>query len=176
MAIYVTSDNHFCHKNIIKYENRPFSDINEMTEIMIKLWNKTVSNTDSIYILGDFAFADGFTVNQILKRLNGKKYLIRGNHDYSFLNDKNFDKPNFEWIKDYYVLEYNKLKFVLFHYPIQTWNCQHYGAIHLYGHIHSNKGNHPMKYEIPNSYNVGVDVNGYKPILLDDIAKKLKLE
>ena len=71
-------------------------------------------------------------------------------------------------------LKDNNIKFVLFHFPIQVWDCQHHGAIHLYGHVHSNKNtSHPMEYEIKNSYNVGADVNNYTPIELSEILSKL---
>jgi calcineurin-like phosphoesterase family protein len=71
------------------------------------------------------------------------------------------------------MLKINGLKIVLFHYPVQTWDCKHHGSIHLYGHIHSNIGDHPMDYIIPNSYNVGVDVNNFEPISLEEVLIKL---
>lgn len=170
--IFVTSDTHFYHTNILKYENRPFKDINDMNNKMIESWNETVSNKDEVYILGDFSFGNEEETIKLLNKLNGKKYLINGNHDYVVKNKDVRDK--FEWVKDYFVLKHNKMKFVMFHYPIQVWDCRHHGAIHLYGHIHSNLGNHSMEYDIPNSYNVGVDVNGFKPVLIEDIIEKLK--
>ena len=170
--IFVTSDTHFYHNNILKYENRPFKDINDMNNKMIESWNETVSSKDEVYILGDFSFGNEEETIKLLNKLNGKKYLIKGNHDYVVKNKDVRDK--FEWIKDYFVLKHNKMKFVMFHYPIQVWDCRHHGAIHLYGHIHSNLGNHSMEYDIPNSYNVGVDVNGFKPVLIEDIIEKLK--
>ena len=170
--IFVTSDTHFYHNNILKYENRPFKDIDDMNNKMIELWNETVSSKDEVYILGDFSFGNEEETIKLLNKLNGKKYLIKGNHDYVVKNKDVRDK--FEWIKDYFVLKHNKMKFVMFHYPIQVWDCRHHGAIHLYGHIHSNLGNHSMEYDIPNSYNVGVDVNGFKPVLIEDIIEKLK--
>lgn len=59
MNNWVTSDLHFGHKNIIKYENRPFKDIEEMDKAIIELWNKTVKKDDKIYILGDFSWYKG---------------------------------------------------------------------------------------------------------------------
>ena len=172
--IYFTSDNHFYHKNIIKYENRPFTDEYDMNRQMIKNWNQTVNPNDSVYILGDFAFTDGNNANYLLTQLNGKKFLIKGNHD-SFLKDNEFDRTKFEWIKDYYRLKHDGMKFILFHYPIAVQDCKHHGSIHLYGHIHSNKGeNHPLTYDLGRAYNVGVDVNDFKPISIVDIMNKLK--
>lgn len=168
MSIFLTSDLHFNHKNIIKYESRPFKSVEHMDNQMITNWNRAVKPNDDIYILGDFCFGDGAFVNNLLDQLNGRKYLIKGNHD-NFLKDKDFDKSKFVWIKDYFVLKHNKQKYVLFHYPIQTWDCQHHGSYHCYGHIHSNIGEHRMKYDILNSFNVGVDVNNFTPVNIDTI-------
>ena len=174
MSIFFTADTHFYHKNIIKYENRPFKSIEEMNEVMIKKWNTKVKPTDSIYILGDFIFSDGATANQLVKRLNGKKYLIKGNHD-SFLRDNQFDRSLLGWIKDYYLLRDNNIKYALFHYPIAVWDCKHYGSIHLYGHVHSNKDNHhPLLINLENAYNVGVDVNNYEPVSINEVLIKKK--
>jgi len=167
--IFFTSDTHFGHNNIIKYENRPFDNANEMDKVLVSNWNSVVKKSDEVYILGDFLFGDGEYANFICEKLNGRKYLILGNHD-SFVNDKNFNIINFEWIKAYHKLSYNKDKFILFHYPIQTWDCRHHDAIHLYGHVHSNK-NKAMEYNIPNSFNVGVDVNNFKPVSINEYLK-----
>ena len=80
--VFFTSDTHFGHKNIIKYCNRPFSDIDEMNKVLINNWNKVVSEGDIVFHLGDFAFG-GFPLwESIRSRLNGSIYLIRGNHDF----------------------------------------------------------------------------------------------
>ncbi len=79
--IYFVSDTHFNHKNIIDYCNRPFNSVDEMNNVLIQNWNATVSNNDIIYHLGDFALGRKDTIMEITSNLNGKKYLIRGNHD-----------------------------------------------------------------------------------------------
>lgn len=174
MSTFFTSDTHFGHKNIIKYENRPFNSVEEMDICLINKWNQKVKQNDDIYILGDFCFGDGNRANELLRQLNGRKYLIKGNHD-SFLKDNKFDNSLFEWVKDYYVLKTKETRLVLFHYPIQVWAEQHYGSIHCYGHIHSNEGtSHPMKYDIVNSFNVGVDINNLEPVSIEDIIAKRK--
>ena len=172
MKIFFTSDTHFCHNNILKYESRPFKDINDMNKQMIDNWNNVVSNEDQVYILGDFCFGNKDETIRILKQLKGQKFLVKGNHDH-ILKDKDV-RDCFAWVKDYYVLKNNNMKFVLFHYPIQVWDCKHHGSVHLYGHIHSNLGNHSMEYDIKNSYNVGVDVNSFRPIELNEILKKIR--
>ncbi|MDR1220438.1 MAG: metallophosphoesterase, partial [Treponema sp.] len=120
--IFFTADTHFNHSNIINLCGRPFSNVIQMNESLIKNWNSCVNDNDEIYILGDFLFkGNGLEADNIIKRLNGKKYLVKGNHD-KFIDDKNFNKKNFEWISDYYVLHYQKIKIVLFHYPIFEWD------------------------------------------------------
>lgn len=156
---YYISDLHFGHENILKYENRPFKNITEMNDEYIRRWNAKIKKGDEVYILGDFSFYKGEETNWILKRLNGMKFLVKGNHDRTYLNDKDFDPSLFVWIKDYYLVKDEKTPIVLFHYPIQTWDRKHYGSLHFYGHVHSNKGtSRPMQYEIENSYNVGIDI------------------
>ena len=170
---FFTSDLHFGHTNILKYENRPFKNTDEMDKALIKNWNKVVDKNDEVYILGDFSFhRDEEKTLKILQQLNGRKYLICGNHDNSIFTSHRV-RAQFVWLRPYYKLKVNGIDVVLFHYPIQVWDCRHHGAIHLYGHIHSNLGNHAMQYEIPNSYNVGVDVNNYTPISFEEILEKL---
>ena len=167
---FYTSDLHLDHTNIIKYENRPFNSIDEMNETIIRNWNKRVKPGDEVYILGDFCFdKDGSRTNQFLKRLNGRKYLVKGNHDH-FIKAKNFDKSLFEWIKDYAVIKDENDVVVLFHYPIAVWDRKHHNSIHLYGHIHSNTGeHHPLDFDLGNAFNVGVDVCDFEPKTLDEL-------
>lgn len=167
---YYTSDLHFGHKNIIKYEDRPFSSIEEMDEALISKWNNKVKKNDEVYILGDFCFGNGARANEILDKLNGKKFLIKGNHDSSFLKDKKFDREKFEWIKDYACIKDNDETICMFHYPIAVWDRQHHGSIHLYGHVHSNKDNHhPLLVHLENAYNVGCDVHNFEPVTLKEM-------
>lgn len=176
--IYVTSDTHFCHSNILNLCGRPFNSIQHMNDTLIHNWNACVRHEDEIYILGDFMFhGTGKDANNILRRLNGKKYLIRGNHD-KFLNDPEFDASAFEWIKDYYVLDYKKEKFVMFHYPILEWQGFFRDAFHLYGHVH-NSGKDPQQRQRLNvlgerAINVGVDVNHFFPVSIDSLIKQVK--
>ena len=80
--IFVTSDTHFSHVNIIKYCNRPYASVEEMNNALIDNWNSVVKNDDLVIHLGDFAL--GRTIQDIKKhldKLNGNKILILGNHD-----------------------------------------------------------------------------------------------
>ena len=162
--MFFTADNHFNHTNMIMHENRPFNCVEEMNEIMIDKWNKKVGRKDSIYIVGDFIWSNP---DKIIPRLNGKKHLIKGNHD------KQIKQHYFEWVKDYYELKYNNTIVVLSHYPIFRWNRSHYGSYHFYGHVHSNKSSNDFMSGLGNAYNVGVDVNNYEPVAIEEIIKKL---
>ena len=82
IKIFITSDNHFNHKNIIKYCDRPFDSVEEMNEAMIERWNETVSKDDVVLHLGDFCKGNVWMIKQIRERLNGTIILIIGNHDY----------------------------------------------------------------------------------------------
>lgn len=167
--IYVTSDLHFYHDNILTFENRPFKDVEHMNQEMIKIWNKTVSDDDLVYILGDFSFGNGYQTNEILKSLNGRKILIVGNHDY-FLDDKKFDRSLFEDIQDCLKTQIYGRNFFMCHYPLSSCTRK---MISLYGHVHSNEigGLHSTDKIELRSYNVGVDVNNFKPINIKKIIK-----
>ncbi|MDE6030769.1 MAG: hydrolase, partial [Oscillospiraceae bacterium] len=86
--IYYTADLHFGHDNVIKFDNRPFSSVEEMDRTIIEHWNGRVTYNDDVYIVGDFAFKNERPFTWYLDRLKGKKHLIVGNHDRDLLNDE----------------------------------------------------------------------------------------
>jgi calcineurin-like phosphoesterase family protein len=138
--IFFTADNHFGHKAILHFcadKRGNCQTVEEMDELMIANHNMIVSPKDEVYFLGDFSFhKDNAITQSILKRLNGRKYLIKGNHDY-WVKDKSC-VDNFEWIVDYKRIKIDKQSVVLFHYPIVEFDRMHYGAYHAYGHVHGN--------------------------------------
>lgn len=82
--IWIVSDTHFNHGNIIRYCDRPFHTAREMDDVMVDRWNSVVKDGDIVYHLGDVYFgggaADGY-IGSLLARLRGRKRLILGNHD-----------------------------------------------------------------------------------------------
>ena len=94
MKIYIISDTHFNHENIIKYCNRPFKDINEMNDTIINNWNMIVKKDDIVYHLGDFFLGSKFDLKNIVDRLNGTIYLIRGNHEERPENIRTYKEIN----------------------------------------------------------------------------------
>ena len=166
--IFFTSDNHYGHKNIIKYENRPFKDVDDMDNKMIEKWNAKVSKNDTVYILGDFSFGNH---DHYLSKLNGHKILVKGNHDSRKINVHN---SLFDDVFNYLEINLDNDTFVtMSHYPMLVWNKSHHGSINLFGHVHSLL--HNIKYDeimrcpSDNSYNVGVDVNNFEPCTLEEI-------
>lgn len=132
--LYFTSDLHFGHKNILKFQpNRQFSSIEEMDSYIIdNSWNKTVNDNDKVFFLGDFSWYKEDRINLIFDQLKGEKYIVRGNHDKKdykiFKNQKDYMEI---WVDDQFI--------VLCHYPIFEWNKKHYGAWMLHGHVHGRK-------------------------------------
>lgn len=176
IIIYFTSDLHFCHSNIIKLSKRPFKNVEEMNNTLVQNWNSCISDDDEVYVLGDFSYRGSVQeVNTILKKLKGKKYLIKGNHD-GFINDKAFDSKAFEWIRDYHILSYKEINLVLFHYPILEWQGFFGDSLHLYGHVHNSTKDEKQRKRLDilgsRAINVGVDVNDYHPISIERLIKK----
>jgi calcineurin-like phosphoesterase family protein len=175
MNMWFTSDIHFGHANIIKYCKRPYKNVSEMDEALIKNWNDRVSPKDYIYVIGDFALSKPDYANRILRRLNGEKVLIEGNHDYGCLNDAEF-RSQFRAIHKMFELDVElpgsdkrKTRIVMCHYAMRVWNKSHHGAIHLYGHSHGSLPDDPRSL----SMDVGVDANNYAPISLEEVAAKM---
>ena len=167
MTKFFTSDTHFSHKNVIKYDNRPYSSVEEMNESLIENWNKVVKPNDVIYHLGDFGFASDEDIFSIIKRLNGKKIFIVGNHDKQMYHAD--IRKNFESYHNYLEVVIDKIPTILFHFPINVWNKKHYGAFHIHGHVHGSK-----VYEKPvRAFDAGVSCNNYTPVSFEEIYQKL---
>lgn len=76
---YLIADTHFGDDRIRRYESRPFPDTAQMDEALIQRWNSVVGPEDRVYVLGDFG-GDGYET-EVLSRLRGRKFLVKGNHD-----------------------------------------------------------------------------------------------
>lgn len=165
MATYFTSDTHFGHANIIRYCKRPFSDVTDMDETMIRNWNAVVAADDLVYHLGDFcSFRDG-RAEALFWRLNGRKVLIEGNHDVE--NDTVLNLP-WELRCKYLEVTVDHTKLVLFHYPMQSWHHIGKNVLHLFGHMHGRLTGTKQ------STDVGVDCFDFKPVNVSSIIRKMK--
>lgn len=148
---FVIADTHFGHGSIIKYCNRPFTDIDAMNEELIKRWNEVVRNQDTVFILGDFAFGKN-AISQIAPRLNGTKILIKGNHD-TYPNEY-YRNCGFKEAIDYPILfDF----FLLSHEPLLLNETTLY--FNFYGHVH----NDSKFIDNATSKCVSVERIGYRP-------------
>ena len=82
-GLFVTSDTHFAHKNIIEYANRPFESVEKMNELLIFYWNEAVTPFDTVIHCGDLVMGGKEAAERIIPRLNGRILLVRGNHEYN---------------------------------------------------------------------------------------------
>lgn len=174
---YFISDHHFGHDKIIQMAKRNFVNVYEMNKHMIEAWNSVVTNDDEVYHLGDIAHKIHFNkVSNILLELNGKIHLVVGNHDYKYLDkiSKRFESVN-EYLHFPYVHEGKEYKFVLFHYPIGSWNGRFRGSIHLHGHTHNNAIDDTTGKDIHGHImNVSVEHLDYKPISIVEVINRFK--
>lgn len=163
--LYFTADCHFHHKNVIKYCDRPFRDIEEMDKKLIRNWNEVVTAKDEVYILGDFTFKGLDAVEALLSQLKGTKHLVRGNHDSTFRDSMPYASD-----VSYAEIQYQNQWFILSHYPFLSWNGMHRGSIQLHGHQHNTcEYNLDCLEKEIRRYDVGVDANCYKPVSAESI-------
>lgn len=166
---YYTADWHLSHKNIIKYENRPFNNIDEMNHTLIYNHNSIICPDDTWFCLGDFSFGDKNYTEEVLKQLNGQKILIAGNHDRLIMKKaKPLQRYFMAIIKDFLIIKDNNKSILLSHIPMFNWQ-QHGTDYHFYGHVHSNDHRQYYNLNDNSSFNVGVDVCDFKPVSFNDI-------
>lgn len=185
MKIFFTSDLHFGHDNVLKFDNRPFQTVEEMDEELILRWNNKVGKGDLVYVLGDMIWkTETNEAAALIKKLNGQIILIKGNHD-RFLHNATAKKV-LAGVKDYddicVALEDGTTRrCILSHYFIPFYNGHRYNAIHLHGHSH-NTDEHYMELGITKAikdsglnveiYNVGCMFWNYEPVTLDEILSR----
>ena len=163
--VFVCADLHFSHTNIIKYEDRPFADREEMDEGLINNWNSVVTDADTVFVLGDVAFCGKDRAKYLVQRLNGKKILIMGNHDRA-KPPAYWKEIGFDLVSPYPILL--KEQYLLLHEPSEkeehSWPDHEY--FEIYGHVHDSP-------EYPDytdcSACVSIERLNYRPALLEDV-------
>lgn len=168
--LFFTSDEHLGHRNIIEFCKRPFSSVEEMTEILRERHNKKVPRGARVIHLGDM-FWRNFGIEAARKyidSLNGEHYYITGNHEE--LMDSNVDlRSRFRVVEQMYEVKYHTLpKIILCHYPLRSWNGSHRGSWHLYGHEHGQ-----LRENDSLSFDVGVDCWNFEPVSIEEVAAKM---
>lgn len=159
--IYVTSDTHFNHKNIIEYCNRPYSSVEEMNKAIIDNWNSVVKDEDTVYMLGDFCLGGKEVIKELCSQLKGHKILIKGNHDHG--TNTTYKEAGFESIFGEQVIVYFEHLDKTIHFSHHPKEDAHY--LNLYGHVHDK----PCDDEMHKC--VCVELWNYTPVLLDDLVK-----
>ena len=157
--IWVTSDHHFNHRNIIRYCNRPFYSVEEMNKVMINKWNSKVAKTDIVIHLGDFAMRSS-NIKYFKERLNGTIILVEGNHD---LQLERMEEQGFIIVRGNLIIN----NFILSHRPLLKEDIPE-GFINIHGHIHDK--------DSYDGINVSVEKTNYEPIELIKIKDTIKLK
>lgn len=156
--ILFTSDTHLYHKRAAGFRNKSAEDHDEL---IISNWNNKIKPKDTIFHIGDFAMAKKAEIIALIKRLNGRIYLIEGNHDKKKFN---LEATSLLHFKDNYleidVVENdgNIQRLIMSHYPMRIWNRAHYGSWQIHGHCHGH-----LEINGSRQIDVGVDTNDFKP-------------
>jgi len=183
--IYFSSDHHFSHTNVIRFCGRPFSSVEQMDSQMIMKWNSVVTPKDQVFYLGDFTLGNYKVASQYLEKLNGKLFMMEGNHDRWMRNMSLYPKTKsgvIELLPPLYNMKVNGQVFVLCHYPMSSWLNSHYGSTHLFGHVHGKFGHVaesqdndlPPNQKRGKKIDVGVDINHFYPVSLDEVLNIIK--
>lgn len=164
---FVISDTHFGHANILTFKRedgsplRDFATIQEHDETLIGNWNRTVGPEDVVYHLGDAVINRRYL--KTLGRLNGRKRLIRGNHDIFPTSEY---LPYFEEI--YGVLVLPKMHLVMSHIPLHPDSVARW-KLNVHGHLHAGNVNDPRY------INVSCEQVNYTPADLDELLTRSEI-
>ena len=178
--LFMTSDSHLGHYHICKYCHRPFQSRSEMDQTLIKNWNEVVPEDGIVVHCGDFMLPHNEDIkeyNKYLNQLHGRVLLLRGNHDLVSLD---WVSDKLIAVRDQAMIVVDGVKIFAQHYPCAAFN----GDYHVYGHIHTladgscyGIDGDVTKVMRKNTYDVGVDQNGYTPVsywqLCDIFRKKM---
>ena len=154
---WFTSDEHYGHANILKYNNRPATDVADMDEMLIRNFNSVVTPQDCTVHAGDFCWLNKKedVYKKYVSRLNGTHILLIGSHDH-------WQPSSAKYI---WRRRIEGQLIVVCHYAMLTWECSHYGSWQLFGHSHGRLQRETKQHD------VGVDNNNYYPVSLDSIKQ-----
>jgi len=168
--IFFTADLHLKHTNLIKHGIRNFKDCEEHDNTILTNWNNKVKKGDLVYIVGDVVWGQDFS---ILKKFNGQKIIIKGNHDKT--KDLDLAKKN-NYISNWFHNKtinvnsepFGKVSIAMNHFPMRSWDRSFYGSVLLYGHCHGSMGDYNL------STDIGVDCWNYTPVSTEEVIKYFK--
>lgn len=189
--IFFTSDWHLFHTNVIKFDNRPFKDIDHMHRVLINNYNSCVKEKDVCYFLGDIGMGNSEGIKNIINKLNGTKICIVGNHDKGY---QALYGMGFNVVLHNATIYLGRNKITMSHCPLlgvkredtsqmrnctgeENWHGEHKnekysvkdeGQLHLHGHIHSPNGGKSSKI-LDRQMDVGVAANNYFPVSISQI-------
>lgn len=170
MHVFFTSDTHFQHSAIINFCQRPFWHPQQMDDALVRLWNSVVTKRDVVYHLGDVFFGGADQALLLLKRLNGKKFLVPGNHDDARAIPAL--EMVFEVLPPIVQIPFSwkgtRHRVTLCHYPMTYWPDSFHESLMLFGHTH---GRHEGNRQ---SLDVGVDCWDYAPVRFDAVLARLQ--
>lgn len=174
--VFLYSDPHFGHNNIIRFCKRPFKDKDEMDKELIRRYQETVSDEDMCIIHGDVSFKSQEHTLDILDQLPGDKIIILGNHDRVIekLWKNRLLPKNVNIYKGILEIRYKNEISVHCHYPILEWDGYFRDRLHFHGHQHNTNNDFPKMGFLWKRYDVGVDANDFRPVELIKIREKLK--
>ncbi len=158
IRFHFTADEHYGHRNIIRYCNRPFASVEEMDKELIRRHNEVVGDGDIVIHAGDFAVRNTRSPQSYIHELIGHHVFLRGSHDHWL--DENAHEIWEQMIDGQYL--------VICHYAMRVWPRSHYNSWHLYGHSH---GQLPP---IGKQWDIGVDNNNFYPVSFEQIQEIMR--
>lgn len=172
--IFFISDFHVGHKNVLRFDRRPFADTDEMHAALIKNWNDVVTDDDIVYYLGDLSFCRDELTKWFIYSLKGEINYILGNHDKmrDILKFGRFNKVH-EYGTEISIKDEDAKsargsggyqQIIMSHYPILSWNKAHHGSYHLHGHCHGSLMRTNPDYYKRKVMDVGCNVIDYTPM------------
>jgi calcineurin-like phosphoesterase family protein len=167
--IYVTADLHFGHKRMAEHwrgfkQTSSLSTVEAMNYVLISRWNDIIHPKDEVYVLGDFSFMNRSRTEEVFNALNGRKYLIRGNHDGPPVINQGWEN---QW--DFRRLKVNGQSIYMMHYPMLTWPNAHKGTLHIHGHSHGN-----LQGPQSTRMDVGIDATNMIALSVDQVVEMMK--
>lgn len=180
MYDFYTSDLHINHQNIITYCSRPFHNIKDQEEKLVRNFNSVVSPDNSTLFLGDMWFRKGHTLPGYMNKYNGTKVLLRGNHDSKWTDQQLLDIGFSEVIESHFTGEIDGHKVRFSHYPYaKATEDRRYEHLRppkenymertlIHGHTHE-----PDRITKYNTIHVGVDAWNYFPVSKQQLVEAI---